>query len=172
MASLLTPEVLKAVGRTETFTAPEALGEAAIRYFALAIDDRNGLYLDSEYAAESRYRGIVAPPTFICETLQYMAGPPNEDGYIGFDWRLPFPPHRMIRGGNDYEFFEAARPSDVLTVTWTLTEVYERETRRGLMLFAISEIEYRNQHGTLLARNRETIVYEPLQVPDDRGEAS
>lgn len=108
----------------------------------------------------------MAPPTFVCETLQYMVGPPDADGYIGFDWRLPLPPHRMIRVGNDYEFFEAVRPADVLTVTWKLAEVYERETRRGLMLFAITEVDYRNQHGTLLARNRETNLYEPLPPGD------
>ena len=161
--SLLTEELLQHVGRTETFVAPEPLGQPAIRYFALAIGDDNPLYRDDAYAAQSRFEGIVAPPTFICETLQYMTASPNEDGYIGFEWNLPLPPHRLIRGGNEYEFFEPVRPTDVLTVTWRLTELVERETRRGPMIFAISEIEYRNQHAVLLARNRETTIYEPLE---------
>ena len=39
--SLLTDEVRALVGRTRTYTAPEPLGRASIRYFALAIGDDN-----------------------------------------------------------------------------------------------------------------------------------
>jgi len=166
VVTLVTSQLLEHVGRTMTFVAPEAVGAASIRYFALALDDLNPLYLDRTVAAVTRYGDIVAPPTFVCESIQYANERPNEDGYIGPQWALPLPPCRAIRGGHDYEFFEAVRPTDRLTVHWTLSDIFERDTRkRGALLFVVSDVEYRNQAGTLLARNRETLIYEPL----DRG---
>lgn len=160
---LVTPELLQHVGRTATFVAPEEIGAASIRYFALALDDTNPLYFDRAFAASTRYGDIVAPPTFVCDSVQYANEKPNEDGYIGPQWELPLPPCRAIRGGHDYEFFVAARPSDRLTVRWTLSDIFQRDTKkRGALVFVVSDIEYRNQAGTLLARNRETLIYEPL----------
>ena len=36
-----------------------------IRHFAYCIPDSNGLYLDAEYAATTRWRGIIAPPGYL-----------------------------------------------------------------------------------------------------------
>ncbi|MBI3966989.1 MAG: MaoC family dehydratase N-terminal domain-containing protein [Chloroflexi bacterium] len=159
---MLTDEVRAWIGREASYTAPEEIGRAGIRYFALALEDENPLYRDEELASRTRHRGIVAPPTLVCETNQVYDRRPDPDGYVGHTWDLPLPECRMIRGGNDYEFFQAVRPSDRITATWRLADVYERETSRGgLMLFVISEISYRNQSGDLLAINRETVIYQP-----------
>ena len=83
MGKLLTDELKSWIGRKVSYTAPEELGRASIRYFALALGDDNPLYRDEEFARKTRHGGIIAPPTFICETNQYMDAAPNEDGYIG-----------------------------------------------------------------------------------------
>ena len=44
--NLLTPEVRACLGQTADFVAPEALGRASIRYFALALGDANPLWVD------------------------------------------------------------------------------------------------------------------------------
>lgn len=147
------------IGREVTYTAPDELGRAAIRYFAFALEDDNPLYHDEAVARASRHGGIIAPPTLVCETNQYMPGRPDEHGYIGHCWTLPLPTRRFIRGGNDYEFHQPARPEDRLTVTWRITDVDERQTRQGPMLFVVSEIRYLNQRGELLVVNRETNIY-------------
>jgi len=162
MASLLTDELKGWIGREVSYTAPEELGRAAIRYFALALGDNNPLYRDEEFARKTRHGGIIGPPTLVCETNQYMDASPDEDGYIGHTWHLPVPHSRLIRGGNEYEFFQPVRPTDRITVTWRLVDIYERETRSGSMLFVVSEVRYTNQHGQLLATNRETNLYQPL----------
>ena len=161
MASLMTEELKKWIGREQVYVAPEELGGAAIRYFALALGDDNPLYYDQQFAAKTRHKGIIAPPTLICETNQYMHQKPNEDGYLGHLWTLPIPESSMIRGGNEYEFYQPVRPQDRITATWRIAEIYERETRDGAMLFVVSEVRYTNQDGQLLALNKETNIYRP-----------
>jgi len=151
------------IGRQVTYTAPEEIGRAAIRLYALALGDDNPLYQDDEFAATTRFGGVIAPPTFVCETNQYMVAAPDVDGYVGHTWPLPIPPSRMIRIGNDYEYFQPVRPTDRITVTWRLAHLEERSTREGRMLFVESSVRYTNQHGELLAVNRETVAFSRIQ---------
>jgi acyl dehydratase len=157
--SLLTPEVRALIGKQLVFTAPEELGKASIRKFALAIGDPNPLYADEAYARSTRFGGIVAPPTQVCETWQYMRNPIETEGGILERFGLPFP--HVIRGGHEYEFFQPVRPDDVITATWTLTNAYEKQGRSGPMLFVILEITYANHLDERLAVNRETLIYRP-----------
>lgn len=161
MSTRLTSELRGWIGREVSYTAPEELGRASIRYFALALGDDNPLYRDEAFARTTRHGGVIAPPTLVAETSQLVAGEPDENGYIGHTWALPLPSRRFIRGGNEYEFVRAVRPSDRITVTWRLVDMYERETRMGSTLFVVSEARYTNQDGELLAINRETNIHQP-----------
>ena len=155
---LLTDEIKGWIGRETTYTAPEELGRAAIRYFALAIGDDNPIYHDDELAHSQGYPGVIAPPTLVCETGQYMTGPRSA---IGHTWDLPVEGVRMIRGGNDYEFSRPVVPSDIITARWRIEDIKERESSSGIpMLIVTSEATYSNQNGDLLATNRETLIYQ------------
>jgi acyl dehydratase len=148
------------VGREVTYEAPEELGRAAIRYFALATADDNPLYRDEEFARAHGRSSIVAPPTLVCETNQYMSGPMDSHGYIGHLWRLPLDGWSVIRGGNEYEFYAEVSPDDRLRVTWRLADISERTSSKGnRMAIVTSEITYRNQSGAVLAVNRDTTIY-------------
>ena len=71
---------------------------------------------------------------------------------------------RLIRAGNDYEFFQPVLPSDRVSVTWTLEDITERgSSRGGTQLFVTSVARHVNQEGKLLAVNREWLVYQPLE---------
>ena len=167
--SLLTDELRRWIGRQARYTAPEEVGRASIRYFALALGDDNPLYQDETFAGQTRFGGIVAPPTLICETSQHYHRQADDYGYIGHTWDLPLPPSRLIRGGNEYQFFQPVRPGDRITATWRIGDIYERATGRGgFLLFVISEVTYHNQDGELLASNRETVMYQPLGDGDVR----
>lgn len=169
---LLTDELRQWIGREFNYTAPEEIGRASIRYFALAIGDDNRLYFDHEYARAAGYAGVIAPPTFICETNQYAHRQPNADGYIGHSWDLPLSGCRMIRGGHEYEFFQPVRPEDRISVNWRLEDISEHSSSRGgTMLIAIALATFSNQRGAILARNRETLVFQPLENPE-RSEGS
>jgi len=163
MGTLLTDELRGWIGREVSYAAPEVIGRASIRYFALAIGDDNPLYIDDTYAQAAGYPSIVAPPTFVCETCQYAHRAPDRDGYIGHTWDLPIEGCRMIRGGHEYEFFRPVVPEDRINVTWRLEDISEHKSSRGgSMLVVISAGSYSNQHGEPLARHRETLLYQPL----------
>ncbi len=170
--ALLTDELKSWIGREARYSAAEELGRASIRYFALALGDDNPLYVDDGYARAAGYRSVVAPPTLVCETCQYSAGPPGANGYIGHEWDLPIENVRLIRAGNDYEFTRPVYPDDRITVTWTLADIVERPSRRGgTQLFVTSIAVYENQDGERLAINRETTVLQPREPVGD-GEAA
>lgn len=160
MSSRMTEELRACIGKEATYTAPEELGRASIRYFALATGDKNPLYHDEAYALASAHAGIVAPPTLVCETNQLYACEPGDEGYFGHKWELPIASERTIRGGNEYEFYQPVRPDDLITVNWRIVDIYERDTRQaGSLIFVISEARYTNQRGELLAINRETTIH-------------
>lgn len=165
MPSLLTDELRTWIGREARYTAPEELGRAAIRYFAVAVGDRNPVYTDDGAARAAGHDGVVAPPTLVCETNQYMDRAPGTDGYIGHQWDLPISGCRVIRGGHEYTFGRPVRPRDVITATWRITDIVEKTSRSGRgMLLVVSEATYTDQVGEHLATNRETTIYQPLEA--------
>jgi acyl dehydratase len=168
VVSLLTPEVRACVGQTVEYTAPEPLGRASIRYFALALGDHDPLWFDDGFARAHGWPGVVAPPTLICETCQYALGGPDGDGYLGHAWRLPFPtPCRLLRGGNDYRFDAPATPDTVLHVRWELVSL----DAKAAFVVARAQAQYRDQFGDLLATNDETLLFRPAggANPGPRG---
>lgn len=148
--SLLTDELRALVGRTATYTAPEPLGRASIRYFALATGDDNPAHLAGE----------VAPPTLVCETNQLVNLPRDDNGFAGHGWHVHVPGTREVRGGNSYRFHRPVRPDDVITVTWTVTDVAERTTGSGAGMVVVTSLAtYRAADGELLVENEETLIY-------------
>jgi acyl dehydratase len=163
--SLLTPELTARLGETRVYTAPEPIGAAAFRYFALAIGDDNPLYRDGEFSRAHGLAGVTAPLTLITESNQYTGAPMDEDGFAGHTWGLSIPGTRQVRGGNRYTFERRVRPDDILTVTWTIEDFTEKTTRSGaLMLVVASTARYTNQDGELLAVNEETLIFVQKQV--------
>ncbi len=151
------------VGREVAYTAPEPIGRASLRYFALAVGDDNPLYTDVEAARAAGYADVIAPPTLVCESNQYMQGRPDEDGYLGHQWDLGLIAVRQIRGGHHYTFSRAVHPEDVVTATWQITEIIEKESRRGPMLIVTSQVVFTDANDDHLATNVDTLIYQPLE---------
>ena len=64
-ASFLTEEMIKqAIGQKSAPTTVD-IEKGAIIKFAQAIEDDNPVYNDEKAARESRYGGLIAPPTFL-----------------------------------------------------------------------------------------------------------
>jgi acyl dehydratase len=161
---MLTPEIEAFVGREATYTAPEELSRASIRYFALAIGGDARLYTDDAFARANGYPSAIAPPTLVCETSQFVRGTPDADGYVGHRWDLPLENVRVVRGGNEYEFHRPILPEDRVTARWRIASIEEKTSRRGSpMLVVISEVAYTDARGELLATNRETTIYQPRE---------
>jgi acyl dehydratase len=74
----------------------------SIRHFVDGIGDINPLFRDRNYALKTKYKGLVAPPTFL-ETITYSQHPegvpPGVDGFLsGFDWEY----FRPVFEGDEY----------------------------------------------------------------------
>lgn len=163
--TLLTDEIRALRGQRRVYRAPEALGAAAGRYFALAIGDDNPLYTDAAFAQEHGLVGVTAPPTLITETNQYAGLPIDADGYAGHSWSIEIPDTRRVRGGNTYTFERRIRPEDVVTATWEITDLTEKTTRSGVDMLVITSLAtYTNQDGDLLATNLEQDIFVSLEV--------
>ena len=157
MADTLLERLKATVGQELVFEAPDEIGRPAFRQYALAVGDFNPLYSDREQATAHGLRDVMAPPTLVCDTWQYVDSDMDERGdLVG---RGSFGELTGLRGGNEYEFFQPIHPDDVITARWVVKDVYERTGRSGSLIFQVVEATYRNQRGELLARNTETLFY-------------
>ena len=145
------------IGRELVFRAPDEIGRSAFRQYALAVGDFNPLYSDGEQAAVNGLRDVMAPPTLICDTWQYVDSDMDQRGdLVG---RGEFGELTGLRAGNEYEFFQPVHPDDVITARWLVKDVYQRTGRSGTIIFQVVEATYLNQRDELLARNTETLFY-------------
>ena len=158
MASLL-ERLKETVGQKVVIQAPDERGRSALRQYALAIGDFNPLYSDRGFAQTHGLREVMAPPTLICDTWQYVDSDMDDRGdLVG---RGPIRELEGLRAGNEYEFFQPIHPDDVISAHWTVKDVYEKTGRTGSLVFQVIETTFYNQADELLARNTETMFYRP-----------
>lgn len=119
--------------------------KGAIRKFAEAIGDEDPIYYDAEAAQAAGLKTIVAPPTFLC-TFRAQELP---------DLKITFGRVRL-NGGNAYEYYQPVYAGDTITVTAQYADVVERTGRTGNMVFVFTELTFRNQHGDVVAKGRNT----------------
>lgn len=119
-----------------------------VRAFAEAIGDPNPLWSDEIAARESRFGGIVAPPTFLraARTQRLEDLPPD------------FPFKRLLDGGSEWEYFEPVRVGDRITAVNRIVDIFSRNGSIGAMIFVVTETSYRNQLGQLTATQKNTSI--------------
>ena len=156
------------VGRELVFQSPDPISSSSIRQYALAIGDFNPLYTDREFANAHGLKDVMAPPTLVCDTWQYIESDSerNLDDRGDLVGRGPGRVLEGLRAGNEYEFFRPIHPDDVITARSVVKDVYERIGRSGSLIFQVTKTTFHNQHGQLLAQNTETLFYRPDGRPD------
>jgi hypothetical protein len=159
--SLLTDELRGRIGETATYTAPDAIGRAAGRYFAFAVGDTNPLYRSAV--------APIVPPTLLFETNAYVDRSRDDDGFAGHSWHLDVPGTRLVRGGHRYRWARDVHPDDVITATWRLDDMTERTSRTGAPILVVTS-SCRYTCGTEdLAEQVEDLVFVALDVPAGTG---
>jgi acyl dehydratase len=121
----------------------------AIRHYAYGIGDDNPLWCDPEYAARSRYGGIVAPPTFPYSVFPAGVGP----GFGGL---------QAFQGGGRWELIRPIRVGEGIKPSARLLEVRDLQGRRsGRLIMEIGLAEYRTPEGELVATNMSRTFRKP-----------
>ena len=170
--TLLTDEIRGFIGlRSDTVTACDTIEPGAVRRYAQAIMADG----DTDYAtdaAATRFGGPVAPPIYPAfmfrrplgtpDVLSERAEDPDFDGLVSAAGdglpELPLHGRALLNGGSEIEFLRYARHGEQVTQRSSYTDIYERESKTGPMLFVIVQTEYRTGDGDLLLRVRKTII--------------
>jgi len=115
-----------------------------IREFARALQDDLG-----DYAGEQP----VAPPTFLMTIAHWL-------GDLGSTRRgVRLDPRRLLHGEQEFEYLRPIRAGDRLTFRSRTKDVYEKQGRRGgSMVFVVSETEFRDGEGAVVAYLRNVSI--------------
>lgn len=154
--SKITPDIQALIG---VWSEPVVLEveRGAIARYADAIGDPNPLYRNEEYAKNTKYGGIVAPPGFFGWPVgggNIEAGMARVVGAVAEGGML-----RILDGGIELNFYVPVRAGDTLVTYGKLADAREKETKsQGTMLFLIIEQKYLNQNGALVAVARQTLI--------------
>ncbi len=128
----------------------------AIRRYADAVGNDNPLYFDEEYASESRYGTIIAPPGFFGWSMQSV---PSSEGIIGLmTAMINAGYYRILDGGMSYEFFLPVREGDIMIASPKVKDVTAKEGKSGTMMICDFETSYFNQNGDLVAKAYQTLI--------------
>jgi len=153
----------KSISGAGPAVAPDDVNVPMIRHWVDALDDRNPVYLDAEYAANSRFGGIVAPPAMLqtwtmprprIEGIAERGGAPGEipadhpislldqAGYVG-----------TLATNSELEFERYLRPGDRLESDIVLESISDRKkTSLGKGYFVTWVTTYTDQLGEVVGR--------------------
>ncbi len=134
----------------ESRTAPP-ITETDIRRWAMAThypETPPRIYWDAEYAAATRWGGIIAPPDF--NPFAWPVERPKGGSPALAGQRPDGKPLTGMNGGQTDTYGAPMRPGDVISARTRLVDWNEREGRLGHTLYVRSEIEWRNQNGELV----------------------
>ena len=166
----------KPTGSGKPSVAPDPVNEAMIRHWAYALEDMNPVYLDREFAAGSRFGGIVSPPVM----LQTWTMPPptitgiadrggvpmvikenpmafiDEAGFIGH-----------VATNSEFEIERYPRVGELLSSTTVIEEISdEKATALGPGHFVTWVTTYVDEQGEVLGRQRFRVLrFKPNRTP-------
>ncbi|MCX6003943.1 MAG: MaoC family dehydratase N-terminal domain-containing protein [Chloroflexi bacterium] len=162
---MLTEEIRNLIGKSTSAKTYE-IEKGAIRRFADAVGDPNPLYRDEEYARNSRYGSVIAPPGFFGWPVEQDRDsaiiidiPPELVTVLG---QAGYPFSSVVDGGIEYEFFLPIRAGDVLTAKTTVRNIRERAGSTGSIVLIILETTYLNQNSNLVTTAQVTAILRSL----------
>ncbi len=150
----------------EPNVARDPVNEPMIRHWCDAMDDRNPVYVDEEFAKASVHGGIVAPPTMLQAWTMRGLRPPGKAAaapagsqaqlfalldQAGFT--------SVVATNCTQEYERYLKPGDLLVVTMKIESVSpEKKTGLGPGHFVTQLLTYRDQRGEVLAEMRFRIL--------------
>ena len=125
-----------------------------IRELALAIGDDNPMYQSREEAQAAGYPDVPLYPTS-ATTFAWW----GHRTMVGQLASLGINLMRVLHGEEEYEYLAPIYPGDTLTGVMTLVDAKSRQGQGGSSLDILTiEIDYTNQHGTLVLKARQVAI--------------
>jgi len=156
MAAFIVTDSLKAmIGRAED-PVVHKVEEGAIQRYARSVDDPNPLYTDVEYAAQSQWGRLMAPPGF-------SGWPVKAKGFDMFKLfeklQKAGAPLGLLDGGVEFEFFGHIGAGDMLISVTRVANIEGRETKMGPTMVTTVETTSINERGTVVMIMRNTLLH-------------
>ena len=142
-----------------------------IRHWCEAMEDANPLYTDEDYARDSKYGSIIAPPPMIWSWVIPPLWPPRGRPEV---WEKVF--QACGKGGFDQvidtdvemEFHRPLFPGDRVTAVTKMHDVTdEKRTHLGRGHFITVESSYRNQKAELVCVQWVTLLIYKARGSDE-----
>jgi acyl dehydratase len=112
-----------------------------IRHYAHGIGDDNPLWCDPDYAAKTKFGGIVALPSFLFATSRIVSG------YVG-----GLPGIHAMWSGADWTWHKPVHRNDAIATQAHLKDLIEHQTRfAGRAVQQIYHVDFYNQAGDKVA---------------------
>ena len=112
-----------------------------IRHYAHGIGDDNPLWCDPDYAANTRFGGIIALPSFLFSTSRIISG------YVG-----GLPGIHAMWSGADWIWHKPVHRNDAIRTEAHLKDLIEHQTRfAGRAVQQVYHVDFYNQTGDKVA---------------------
>jgi len=158
----------KPTGSGKPMVAPDPVNQAMIRHWCYALEDMNPVYLDPEFAARSRFGGIVSPPVML---QSWTMAPPKisgiaERGGVPVEIRenpMAFIDEAGFTGtvatNSEFEMERYPKLGDLLSATTVIESVSEeKKTALGTGHFLTWVTTYTDEQGEVVGRQRFRIL--------------
>ena len=149
MTTLLNDDIRAWIGRSDAPQTIEVTRRDIIKY-ALATEQRLRRYRDGDEAPPMFLFGADRPLTALAEL-----GPDGlrQDGLLP-----PLPLKRVMAGGVKQRYHRAIVPGDVLKITRTVSDIFEKQGASGPLIFVVYDIEVRDASGALVMQETQTRI--------------
>lgn len=124
------------------------IGREKMKEYAGAAKDPRDIYMNEEFAAQTKYGDIIGMPNFAATWGLRGAGYMFMDQEVNLNFLM------LVHGAQEFEFLDVIKPNDVLTETGTILDIYEK----GNLDFVIYGAEVHNQKGELVFKGKSTFI--------------
>ncbi|MBK6659069.1 MAG: MaoC family dehydratase N-terminal domain-containing protein [Proteobacteria bacterium] len=149
MDTLLTDDIRAWIGRSDAPQTIEVTRRDIVKY-ALASEQSLPRYLNGDEAPPMFLFGADRPLTALAEL-----GP---DGLRQDNLLPPLPLKRVMAGGVKQRYHRAIVPGDVLHITRTVSDIFEKQGGSGPLIFVVYDIEVRDAAGALVMQETQTRI--------------
>ncbi len=133
----------------DTFSVDIEKGRLA--FFAKAIGEKNPVYTCEEAAKAAGYKAIPAPATFM------MSVDLDAPVFLPVLGLLEMDLGRVLHGSQDFQYLGQIFAGDRITQTSKILDMFDK--KGGALEFVVMEASYTNQHGELVGKAQQTLVY-------------